>query len=69
MKILVVSTPATGHVNPLLTVARMMAEAGHDVVFQSGSVFRPRIEAFGLEFRARWCSSPKERWRTTISAC
>jgi MGT family glycosyltransferase len=51
MKILVVSTPATGHVNPMLTVARMMIEAGHEVVFQSGSVFRPRIDAIGATFR------------------
>ena len=48
MKILIASTPATGHLNPLLTIGR--AE-GHEVVGLSGSALRERIEGIGAEFR------------------
>jgi MGT family glycosyltransferase len=52
MKILLVSTPATGHLNPLLAIGRILIDAGHDVVVLSGSTFRGRIEGIGAGFRA-----------------
>ncbi len=52
MKILIASTPATGHVNPLLTIARFLIEDGHEVVFLSGTIFRDRIERTGARFHA-----------------
>jgi MGT family glycosyltransferase len=52
MKILLASTPATGHINPLVTIARFLVEDGHQVVFLTGSAFRGRIESSGAEFRA-----------------
>jgi MGT family glycosyltransferase len=50
MKLLIASTPATGHINPLLAIVRILIEEGHEVVFLSGSLFRDRIEASGAGF-------------------
>jgi hypothetical protein len=33
MKILIASTPATGHLNPLLAIGRILIAEGHDVAF------------------------------------
>ena len=52
MNILMVSTPATGHINPLLGVARVLIADGHNVVCLSGSALRDRIESAGAGFRA-----------------
>ena len=52
MNILMVSTPAMGHINPLLGIARVLIAEGHNVVCLSGSALRDRIESAGAEFRA-----------------
>jgi MGT family glycosyltransferase len=52
MKVLIVSTPATGHLNPLLPIGRSMMEEGHDVVFLTGSALRQRVESIGARFSA-----------------
>jgi UDP:flavonoid glycosyltransferase YjiC (YdhE family) len=52
MKVLMASTPATGHLNPVLGVARALLGDGHEVTVLSGSVLRSRIEATGATFRA-----------------
>ena len=52
MKILIASTPATGHLNPLLAIGRMLLAEGHELAFLSGSVLRDRIEAIGATFHA-----------------
>jgi MGT family glycosyltransferase len=52
MKILLASTPATGHLNPLLAIGRILLADGHEVVVLSGSSFRKRIEGIGAGFRA-----------------
>jgi MGT family glycosyltransferase len=52
MKILIASTPATGHLNPLLAVGRVLIADGHELAFLSGSVLRSRIEAVGAKFHA-----------------
>jgi UDP:flavonoid glycosyltransferase YjiC (YdhE family) len=52
MKILIASTPATGHLNPLLAIGRVLIAEGHELVFLSGSVLRDRIEAIGATFHA-----------------
>jgi UDP:flavonoid glycosyltransferase YjiC (YdhE family) len=51
VKILIASTPATGHLNPLLTIGRILNAEGHEVVGLSGSALRERIEGIGAEFR------------------
>src|SRR5882672_12552704 len=51
VKILIASTPATGHLTPLLTIGRILIAEGHEVVGLSGSALRERIEGIGAEFR------------------
>ena len=51
MKILIASTPAAGHVNPLLAIGRIFIADGHEVTAMTGSAFRTRFEAIGAEFR------------------
>jgi hypothetical protein len=52
MKILIASTPATGHLNPLLAIGRILIAEGHEIVGLSGSALRERIEGIGAEFRS-----------------
>jgi UDP:flavonoid glycosyltransferase YjiC (YdhE family) len=52
MKILVASTPATGHLNPLLAITRFLMAEGHEIAFLSGTALRGRIEASGAKFHA-----------------
>jgi len=51
VKILIASTPATGHLNPLLTIGRILIAEGHELVGLSGSALREPIEGIGAEFR------------------
>ena len=50
MNILIASTPATGHINPLLAITRILLAEGHEITFLTGSVFRDRIENSGAKF-------------------
>ena len=50
MKILFASTPATGHINPLLAIVHMLRAEGHEITFLTGSAFRDRIENSGAKF-------------------
>src|SRR6185437_15466721 len=50
MRILIASTPATGHLNPLLAIGRILMAEGHEVVGLSANALRGRIEEIGAEF-------------------
>jgi MGT family glycosyltransferase len=50
VKILIASTAVLGHINPLLSVARIFRARGHEVIFQTASVFRDRVEQSGVTF-------------------
>lgn len=50
LKIIIASTPATGHLNPLLAIGRMLVDEGHDVVGMSASSMKDRIEGIGAAF-------------------
>ena len=50
MKIILAPTPISGHVNPLLVTARILLDAGHDVLVTTGSAFRKKVEATGARF-------------------
>jgi len=50
MNILFASPPATGHINPLLAIVRMLRAEGHEISFLTGSAFRDRIENGGAKF-------------------
>jgi Glycosyltransferase family 28 N-terminal domain len=50
MKILIPSTPATGHINPLLAIVHILRAEDHEITFLTGSAFRDRIENSGANF-------------------
>lgn len=50
MKILIASTPATGHVNPMLAITRILVAEGREVAIYTGSAFRGRVEASSAKF-------------------
>lgn len=50
MKILIASTPATGHLNPLLAITQILAAEGHEIALVTGTAFRARVEANGIKF-------------------
>lgn len=50
MKVLLASAPVTGHVNPLLVVARMLKDAGHETALYTGSIFGKKARAAGIGF-------------------
>jgi MGT family glycosyltransferase len=52
MKILMASTPATGHINPLLAIGDVLMAEGHELVVLSGSWLRDRIGRTGAQFQA-----------------
>jgi UDP:flavonoid glycosyltransferase YjiC (YdhE family) len=52
MKVLMASTPATGHLNPLIAIATFLIEDGHEVLFASGTAHCDRIERCGAAFLA-----------------
>jgi MGT family glycosyltransferase len=51
MKILIASTPATGHLNPLLAIARILIAERHEITCLTGSTLRGRVESSGAKFR------------------
>ncbi|MBB6144032.1 MGT family glycosyltransferase [Silvibacterium bohemicum] len=48
--ILVAATPAPGHVNPMLSVARHLSSLGHSIIFLSGKLFHDQAVALGFRF-------------------
>ena len=50
MKILIASTPAPGHLNPLLSIASLLVESGHEVAVQVNEDLRDAVEAAGHRF-------------------
>jgi UDP:flavonoid glycosyltransferase YjiC (YdhE family) len=49
VRILIASTPATGHLNPLLAIGRILIAEGHEIVGLSGNALRERIESIGAK--------------------
>jgi MGT family glycosyltransferase len=50
MKILITSIPGAGHLNPLLSIASLLVESGHEVAVQVNEDLRPAVEAAGHRF-------------------
>lgn len=48
MRVLFTVQPSTGHLHPLVPVARALSAAGHEVAVCSSASFRAEVEAFGL---------------------
>ena len=52
LKILFVTSPVTGHVNPALPLAMELVKRGHDVHWYTSTRFQSKIEATGAQFHA-----------------
>jgi MGT family glycosyltransferase len=50
MKILVASIPGAGHLNPLLSIASLLVDFGHEIAVQVSEDLRPAVEAAGHRF-------------------
>ncbi len=50
MKVLIATVPLTGHVHPMLLVARALVARGHEVRWYAARKFAPSIEATGARF-------------------
>jgi len=50
MRVLVVSTPGAGHLNPLLPLVRALLDAGDNVVVASGPQAGPTVQQAGARF-------------------
>lgn len=48
--ILVASTPAPGHVNPMLAAACHLHDAGYRIIFNTAEIFRRQAESENLRF-------------------
>jgi UDP:flavonoid glycosyltransferase YjiC (YdhE family) len=48
MRVLFTVQPSTGHLRPLVPVARALLDAGHEVAVCSAPMFRSEVEEFGL---------------------
>lgn len=50
MKILIASAPAPGHLNPLLSIASLLVEAGHEIAVQVDEHLRAAVETASHRF-------------------
>ena len=50
MKILIASIPAARHLNPLLFIATLLVQYGHEVAVQVSEDLRPAVESAGHRF-------------------
>lgn len=48
--VLMCSTPVSGHIIPMLAIARQLVDRKYDVCFVSGSGYRQQAEAAGASF-------------------
>jgi UDP:flavonoid glycosyltransferase YjiC (YdhE family) len=65
MRVLFTVQPSTGHLHPLVPVARALSEAGHEVAVCSSPSFRADVEAFGLahlDAGLDWITSDHSTW-------
>ncbi|MGI4801259.1 MAG: glycosyltransferase [Janthinobacterium lividum] len=59
MKILMACTPAIGHLNPLLAIARIAQSRGDEVVLTTGTWLEPRVVGAGVRFAAADLDIPR----------
>src|SRR5215469_8731673 len=48
--ILLTVTPAPGHVDPMLAIARHLRDRGHSIIFNTADVFQKQVESEGIRF-------------------
>jgi MGT family glycosyltransferase len=49
--ILIATSPASGHVTPMVSVARELVNRGHKVLWYTGKAFQSKIELLGASYR------------------
>jgi MGT family glycosyltransferase len=49
-RILIATTPAMGHISPLVPLAKTLVGRGHDIRWYTASKYRARVEASGAQF-------------------
>ena len=65
MRVLFTVQPSTGHLHPLVPVARALASAGHELAVCSSPSFRADVESFGLthvDAGLDWLASDQATW-------
>ena len=65
MRALFTVQPSTGHLHPLVPVARTLSAAGHEVAICSAASFRREVEGFGLthiDAGLDWLASDHSTW-------
>src|SRR6476646_1594753 len=65
MRVLFTVQPSTGHLHPLVPVARALCGAGHEVAVCSSPSFRDDVEAFGLthlDAGLDWLTADHSTW-------
>jgi UDP:flavonoid glycosyltransferase YjiC (YdhE family) len=65
MRVLFTVQPSTGHLHPLVPVARALGAAGHEVAVCSSPSFRDEVEAFGLthvDAGLDWLTADHSTW-------
>ena len=65
MRVLFTVQPSTGHLHPLVPLARALSAAGHEVAVCSSPSFGDEIEAFGLTHipgGLDWITSDHSTW-------
>ncbi len=50
MKLIFLTAPAYGHINPMLGIAKLLVEDGHEVIFYNTKEFSKKIKDIGAEF-------------------
>lgn len=48
--VLICSTPVSGHIIPMMAIAKHLVDTGYDVCFVSGSGYRREVEALGASY-------------------
>jgi UDP:flavonoid glycosyltransferase YjiC (YdhE family) len=65
MRFLFTVQPSTGHLHPMVPVARALESGGHEVAVCSSPSFRPDVESFGLthlDAGLDWLTSDHATW-------
>jgi len=60
MRVLCTCVPGDGHFNPMLPLARALADAGHQVAFATSEAIAPHVVKAGFEYLAAGISLPEQ---------
>lgn len=60
MRVLCTCVPGDGHFNPMLPLARALADAGHEVAFATSEAIAPHVVKAGFEFLPAGISLPDQ---------